>query len=63
MTELIHSNLSQKPTFSQTARTDNLCPKEFAVNNLMSNRNGIQSSVLNTVSTKETSSTTARYPL
>lgn len=46
MTKLIRSNLSQKPTFSQTARTDNFCPKEFAVNNLMSNRKGIQSSVL-----------------
>lgn len=63
MTKLIHSNLSQKPTFSQTARTDNLCPKEFAVNNLMSNRKGIQSSVLNTISTEGTSSATARYLL
>lgn len=63
MTKVIHSNLSQKPTFSQTARTDNLCPKEFPVNNLMSNRKGIQSSVLNTVSPKGTSSTTARYLL
>lgn len=58
MTKLSHSNPSQKSTFSQTARTYNLCPKEFAVNNLMSNRKGILSSVLNTISTKGTSSTT-----
>lgn len=38
MTKLIHSNLPWKPSFSQTARTDNLRPKVFVVNNLMSNR-------------------------
>lgn len=38
MTKLIPSNLCQKPTFSQTAKTDNLSPKELDVNNLMSNR-------------------------
>lgn len=57
MTKLIHSNLSQKPTFSQTARTDNLCLKELDGNNLMSNRKWIQSSLLNTISTKGTSTT------
>lgn len=63
MTKLIPSNLCQKPTFSQTAKTDNLSPKELDVNNLMSNRKWIQNSLLNTVSTKETSSTAACYLL
>lgn len=42
MTKLINLKLTQKPTFSQIAKADNLCLTALVVKNFMSNKKGIR---------------------